>query len=232
MIKVVAMAAVAVLLAGTSAAAQGEPPTGRDAQARGLFEAAKAAFAEGRFGDALRYFQEAHELSGRPELLFNIGNAAERARRDDIALSAYRRFLEELPDAPNEAFVRERIRFLEGSGGKPGASVETSDEGDDPAAARAGDSRPPTPAEAARAELVPTAPGEELAPHAPVDRAERRGGIASRWWFWTIVGVAVAGAAAGLAIALSGKDTVYQTEDPIPGNVGDGGVIHALRWGP
>lgn len=101
------------------------PSLGEDAEARALFEAGRAAYSDGRFEDALGHFRRAHELSDRPRLLFNIANTAERLRRDEQALDAYERYLEQVPDAENRAFVEERITALRdtSSGGSDAAST-------------------------------------------------------------------------------------------------------------
>jgi len=123
-VKTAACAAVAaclsVGLAVPVAAAQDEQAVSRDeevaasldAEARATFEAGQLAMQNGRFEVALSRFREAHELSGRPILLFNIGVTAERLRRDAEALEAFQRYLEEVPDAPNRMEVEGRIRVL------------------------------------------------------------------------------------------------------------------------
>ena len=67
--------------------------------ARELFEQGRDAYTEGRFEDARELFERSYERSGRPELLYNIAQAAERTRDDEHALETYRAFLEALPDA-------------------------------------------------------------------------------------------------------------------------------------
>lgn len=84
-----------------------------DAEARALFLAGETAYDAGRYEAALEYFTRAHELSGRPGLLFNIASASERLRRDEEALAAYEQYLSELPDAANRGFTEERIAFLQ-----------------------------------------------------------------------------------------------------------------------
>jgi tetratricopeptide (TPR) repeat protein len=83
-----------------------------DEEARALYQAGRIAFDQGRFDSALDYFQRSYELSGRPALLFNIGTAADRLRKDKIALEAFERYLQEVPDAPDAASVRSRIGVL------------------------------------------------------------------------------------------------------------------------
>jgi len=71
--------------------------SGLDQEARALFDAASVAFEEGRYENALEYFQRSYALSRRPQLLYNIGVTAERLRLDREALEAFRSFLELAP---------------------------------------------------------------------------------------------------------------------------------------
>lgn len=98
-----------------------------DAEARALYEAGRIAFDQGRFEAALRYFEASYELSGRPELLFNIGTVADRLRQDKLALRAFKRFLEEVPDTSERQGVLARIRILERSVARQ--DEHSSDEG-------------------------------------------------------------------------------------------------------
>lgn len=85
----------------------------RDDEAHGLHMAGAAAFASGHYEEALAYFQRAYDLSHRPELLFNIGQAADRDRQDEIALGAFREYLAAVADAPDREEIAGRIRVLE-----------------------------------------------------------------------------------------------------------------------
>lgn len=84
----------------------------RDSEARGLFQAGQADYDDGRFEDALDYFKRAQELSGRPELYYNVAMAADRLRLDQEALRAYEAYLEARPRASNARSVRGRVRAL------------------------------------------------------------------------------------------------------------------------
>ncbi|HTU63997.1 MAG TPA: hypothetical protein VMF89_36275, partial [Polyangiales bacterium] len=77
----------------------------RDVQARRLFEQGREAYSDGRYRDAWAYFHEAYQLSGRPELLFNIGQTADRLGQEGDALRAFSMYLERLPAAPNRKDV-------------------------------------------------------------------------------------------------------------------------------
>src|SRR5688572_23198707 len=91
------LALAAALFVAAPAAAQEAELSPTETEARSLFEAGQAAFGDARYADALRYFRDAHRLSGRPALLYNIGVAADRLRQDQEALDAFERFLAEAP---------------------------------------------------------------------------------------------------------------------------------------
>jgi len=67
-----------------------------------------------------------------------------------------------------------------------------------------------------------TLPPAEDPTTSPLDGSapdDSSGGIASRWWFWTLIGVVVVGAGVGIALALTSG-----TESPIQGNAMPGVV--------
>jgi tetratricopeptide (TPR) repeat protein len=108
-----ASAAAAALLAVASAAQAQPADAARDEEARNLFQAGRVAFSDGRYDDALSYFEKAYELSGRPELLYNVGTAADRLRRTEQAVAAFEQFLAEVPeDAANRKEVESRVGLL------------------------------------------------------------------------------------------------------------------------
>lgn len=81
-------------------------------EARALFGAGVAAFDAGRFQDALWSFERAFERSGRPELLYNVGQCHDRMRQDEQAIAAFERYLELVPAASNRTQVEGRMRAL------------------------------------------------------------------------------------------------------------------------
>jgi len=83
-----------------------------DAAARSLFLAGRDAYNEGRFEVALENFERAFEISGRPALLFNIGQTLDRLRRDREAIEVFERFLEAdvLPD--QRSAIERRLEIL------------------------------------------------------------------------------------------------------------------------
>ncbi|MCW5831730.1 MAG: tetratricopeptide repeat protein [Labilithrix sp.] len=64
-----------------------------DVRARELFEKGDTAYAEGRYEEAYASFLEAYELSGRPQLLFNVSNALERLGKYAEAVDALEKYL-------------------------------------------------------------------------------------------------------------------------------------------
>lgn len=112
-----------------------------DDEARGLYLAGAAAYEAGRFEESLAYFQRSYELSPHPELLYNIGQAADRARQDAIALDALRRYLAAMPELADRAVLEGRIRVLEAAVARgtaaapPGPEIELTETTEpDPAA--------------------------------------------------------------------------------------------------
>lgn len=63
-----------------------------DAAAQVLFDNGRRLYAEGRFAQAVVAFTEAYRLCGRPEMLFNLANAYERAGDLAEAIDALTRY--------------------------------------------------------------------------------------------------------------------------------------------
>ncbi|MBS2014632.1 MAG: tetratricopeptide repeat protein [Deltaproteobacteria bacterium] len=85
--------AAASTFAGSPRDAHAQPKPDKDAAARDLFAKGDAAYAEGRYEEALSAFQEAYTLSNRAQLLFNISNALERLGRYSEAVEALDKYL-------------------------------------------------------------------------------------------------------------------------------------------
>lgn len=108
---------LAVALAGASPveAQDTAPSEARDAEAHSLFEAGRTAYSESRFEAALGHFTQAYELSGRPQLLYNIGQCRDRLRQDAEAAAAFEAFLAAVPDSPQRTEVTARLEILHAS---------------------------------------------------------------------------------------------------------------------
>src|SRR5438105_2670 len=97
--------------AWTSHADAQTKPERADQRARELFVKGDAAYAEARYEDALAAFQDAYELSGRPQLLFNIANALERLGRLPEAVDALEKYLAS-GKVKDQAVVQARLTNL------------------------------------------------------------------------------------------------------------------------
>lgn len=95
----------------TSAAIEAPATTPeQDAEARQLFEEGRQAWERQDAAEAASRWERSYHLSGRAELLFNVGNARLALHQLDAAESAYRRFLEQAnPDAVRRREVEGRI---------------------------------------------------------------------------------------------------------------------------
>lgn len=83
-----------------------------DDAARRVFSSGRESYAAGRFEEAFLAFQQAYALSHRPALLFNVGQAADRLRRDREAITAFEQYVAEVPDATNRQEVEARLSVL------------------------------------------------------------------------------------------------------------------------
>lgn len=193
-------ALIALAAAGTlGSRAHAQQAGGRDAEARMLFQAGQVAFEEGRFENALEYFRRSYDLSGRAELLYNIGTAADRLRMDRDALEAFRRYVAERPDAPNRAEVEARIGVLEravaaaSAGSSGGGAAASGGQSTGAATATSGDA-------AGAGGATATSPDTGVAASAGGESRSSGGGggdAGSGIAAWVVMG-------AGLAVAVAG----------------------------
>jgi len=169
-------------------------------EARLLFLAGQEAFEQSRYEGALDYFLRAHELTGDDELLYNIGVTADRLRRDADALDAFERYVEANPRTPDRAQIEARIRVLREQIARD---------------------RVTTPGTAER--TGPLREGERRDTHdGSVDGGGA--GLLGQWWFWGLVGVAVAGGVTA-AIVVGGQEA-----EPAAGD--EGVVLYGLGVAP
>lgn len=173
-----------------------------DRDARAAFAAGSNAFEEGAYDGALRLFEHSYELSGQPELLYNIGHCHDRLRNDRQAVASFEAYLEARPNAETRTAVEQRLSILR----ERVAQHDEQAEQLEAAEQRAMDS------ERERL-LLQNAPSEERTP------------IVREWWFWTIVGVVVVGATIGIVAATRDPGV----ESPMPG---DGGVVYEALVSP
>jgi tetratricopeptide (TPR) repeat protein len=163
-----------------------------DAAARSAFEAGRQAYDHGAFGEAVTLFERAHALSPKPELLFNIGRAADADGQSAHAISLYSAYLDAFPAAENRDFVLarlEKMRALESLRSASAAPVAPL----------------PTVAAAMPAETPEPVTTNFVAAKERDDDPPRP--FWKRLWFWSVVGaVAVGGVTAGVIAATRQHD--------------------------
>lgn len=170
-----------------------------DAEARTVYQAGVQAYESGRYDRALDYFRRAYELSHRPQLLYNIGQTADRLRRDQEALQAFEQFLAEVGDSPLRTQVETRVAFLRETLARTAAASQQA-------------VSEPTPADPPTA-IEPAASTTAVDPHATSvsggDRGEGGGGDVTGAWALLIAGGVVAiGGAVMLGVAAAENDAV------------------------
>jgi len=190
-----------------------QPSSANDDTARALFQAGKSAYQAGKFREAQSYFEQAYELSGRDALLYNIGQAADRARQDDKAIEYFTKCLDKTPDAPNRAEVEQRLLALREA---HRIRQEQQRRSRDEAAAGVALTPEQTAEEAPEADTQPNA---IMVSDLQDDRSKSEP-LTEKWWFWTALGaVVVGGTVTALTLTtLGGEET--EREAPYQGSVG------------
>jgi hypothetical protein len=191
------------------ARAQPAPPTETDApetqapsppadlaRAAELFEAANQAMTDGRYADAARDYTAAYEISRDPVVFFKIGSAHEKAGACDVAVTWYRRYLDEAK--PEEKFAKlaqERIDACKPGSLQPKANVESK-----PEAAETKPAEPEAPAELPAAPVLATSKKKDAA--------------------WLLVGGALTFVTAGVVLAYSANSSEQDLRDLYVSNDG------------
>lgn len=192
----------AVLIAGITAAWALDP---RETRAR-------AHFAAGRYQEALDGFADLFAEKSDPLYLRNIGRCHQMMKHADQAIDSFRLYLtraKKLSAVEREeinGYIRE-MEALKSSSASPSASTQPDAPRDSkiPTVLASG---PPPGTEPLPARPVPppaaaaAPPVLVSSPAAPVE--DERSPVYTRWWFWTGLGVLVAGAV-GTALFVSSR---------------------------
>lgn len=110
------MAFVPTILAGATSPrpVQGIELT-EEGELRELANSALQDFNGGRYEEALKKYQEIYQRGKKPKSLFNIGQCYRSLGKTEEALTSFRLYLTEIPDAPNRKEVEVLIVELEAS---------------------------------------------------------------------------------------------------------------------
>lgn len=178
-----------------------------DPTCRASYQKAIDQFDAGKYDEAFANFQSAYQRRQMPWLLVNIGRTAQRLGRPAEAIQYYERYKKAEPNI--DAETEKRInRYIE----QARALLEQTPE----QPPLAGKPSEPTP------EVKPSEPPKPALQTSlvvqPVDKPASQP-VYKKWWFWTIIGVAVAGgvagAVAGATLSKSPPPEPFQPDDPI-----------------
>jgi len=135
--------------------------------------------------------KRAYRAYEEPAFLYNIAQCYRQLGDKAEAIKFYRSYLRKVPEAPNREEVKSLVASLEAAMAEEKRAAENEVRPASPPSLSA--TTPNTAATAAT--LTASAPPKQ---HVPVYK---------KWWLWTIVGVAAAGAAAGVAVAVTSQRT-------------------------
>jgi hypothetical protein len=111
-LRLVAFALVSLLLLAP-ARAQTAPTEAQRTEARIQYESGARKYDLGKYDEAAQDFETSYQLSGAPEILYNIAQSLRLAGKYDRSLLFYRNYLRRKQDAPNRAEVEHRITELQ-----------------------------------------------------------------------------------------------------------------------
>jgi tetratricopeptide (TPR) repeat protein len=109
---VLAIATLAFCVLGP-AMARAQSDAEKKQKAKEHYEIGTRFFDVGKYGDAVKEYEEAYLLTGDPKLLYNIGQAYRLWDHSEEALRVYKNYLRQRPDAENRADVEKKIADLE-----------------------------------------------------------------------------------------------------------------------
>ncbi len=113
--RVLLVLVIAVWCLGSAVGVHAQSDQSRNAKieaAKKSFAAGTESYANGDFENALASFRRAYELTGSPDLLYNIATVSDRLRRDEDALQAYEGYLKARPKSVDREHVESRIDVL------------------------------------------------------------------------------------------------------------------------
>src|SRR6188768_1233108 len=167
---------------------------------------ARKAYAAGRYKEAIDIYSNLYASTLHPTYLRNIGRCYQNLQEPQLAITSYQEYLRKANVTPAERSEVEgfiaQMEALEKqrAGAVPPAPTPVQPAPSAPAA--------PAPSSAVVATPSPslarsTSSSVDLAARAPEPEAPSTP-LYTRWWFWTLVGLAVAGGGAAVYLTRSG----------------------------
>jgi tetratricopeptide (TPR) repeat protein len=210
---------------GAGSAASAAPGASPVDQARAHYKQGLAHFNLDEWKQAVEEFKTAYRLYPDPTFLYNIALCHRKLGEHAEALSFYKKYLRERPDAKNREEVSRRIAELE-----PIVAAEAKTQPKPVTSPEPPPANPPAPG--------PTSPGISPPPvfsalppgnreptidmgPRPAPPTDEPSPLYKKWWFWAGVGaVVVAGSLTAVALSSGGtKDPMYHPGDLSPGQI-------------
>jgi tetratricopeptide (TPR) repeat protein len=170
--------------------------------ARAHLEAGRAHHKLGRFREALAEYERAYELEPVPDLLFNMGQCHRNLKNLERAIFFFERYLHEAPKSSDAPLVKKLVAELKAELPEQRAVEEVPVE-----TATVAEAPPPPP--------MPTLalPPPEPEPVPEPEPESESDGVATKWWFWTLLVV-------GAAAVGGGVYAVTRASAPPDGSIG------------
>lgn len=215
------LAAVCAVLVLSAASAHAATATScsQDAVCSSQFKQASQLYQEGQYARAVLAFQAAYDRRHEPRILVNIGRTLQKLGHPQEAIDYYERSQAAAPgdtalQTSVSKFIAEARAQLEAQLHPPPAPPPAPLDGE-----------PPPEGEVAEGTQAPAAPKEPLEmPPMTLQQPYMRPvvkyvltpsrPIYKRWWFWTLIGVAAAGGAAAVAVAVTRSSDNSQALPP------------------
>jgi hypothetical protein len=183
-----------------------------------------------KYASALQEYEQAYVAKSDPSFLYNIAQCHRLMGDKAEALKFYRRYLKDAPTAPNREVAEKHIKDLEAALAAPGGApppptpapgsppapispvvAVSPPQMPAPAPGPASTTNPPTLALNAPPPAPTDAPsGGSIDTSRPPSQDESRP-IYTKWWFWTGIGVLVAGGVLTAIALSSGHDPACPT---------------------
>lgn len=200
------LAVVTSLLLAAGAIARAEPPSrAAVAEGRRHFARGNQLYQEGRYDEAVTELLAGYGVDPKPDFLYAIGQA-ERKRGDcKAAIRYYQQYVDTGQSPQRTVAVLVQIDRCK-------QELAAATPSQKPPAATGEPVAPTTTAPTPPVVATPEPPAAAPAPVEPAPRsASSDRPVYKRWWLWTIVGVAAAGAAVGLGVGLTQQKSFNST---------------------
>jgi hypothetical protein len=170
---------------------------------------ARAAYAAGRYQEAVELYSKLYASTLHPTYLRNIGRCYQNLEEPHLAIKSYQEYLRKASVTPTER--REVEGFITEMEALKKRQAQAATPAPAPTVPAPPSRAPPSPGPAVVAtpsasSARPSSSGVDLARQAPETEAPSSSPFYARWWFWTVVGVVVAGGGAAIFLTRGGGD--------------------------